>query len=99
MVLGAVVLFALARLVDDFFYSPMTVGRSMNIHPLLTVVMIFISGAVGGIAGLFLVLPVLGMCAVAGEMFEQVWFDEHLRARHAHATALRKRAAAESIKY
>jgi len=98
LLLSALVLFVLARLIDDFFYSPMTVGKSLNIHPLLTVVMIFVSGSVAGVPGLFLVLPVLGICSVAGEVFERVWFDEHLRARHAHAVALRKRAAAESLK-
>ncbi|SDU28374.1 Predicted PurR-regulated permease PerM [Verrucomicrobium sp. GAS474] len=90
-------LFLIVRLVDDFIYSPLTVGKSLNIHPLLTVGMIFVGGAIAGIAGMVLVLPVLGICTVIGEVFELVWFDERLRARHAHAAALRKTAARESL--
>ena len=91
------ILFLIVRLADDFVYSPMTVGKSLNIHPMLTVVMIFVGGSVAGIPGLFLVLPVLGICMVVGEMVEQVWFDESLRARHAHAVQLRKMRASESL--
>lgn len=97
LLVGAGTLFLAVRLIDDFVYSPLTVGKSLNIHPLLTVGMIFVGGAVAGITGMLLVLPVLGICAVIGEGFEQVWFDERLRARHAHATALRKAAARESL--
>jgi predicted PurR-regulated permease PerM len=98
LLLSASTLFLVVRLADDFVYSPMTVGKSLNIHPLLTVVMIFVGGSIAGIPGLFLVLPVLGICSVIGEVFEQVWFDEYLRARHAHANNLRKQMASESLK-
>jgi hypothetical protein len=38
---------------------PLTLGRSLHIHPLVTVLMIFIGGALSGVAGLMLVLPLL----------------------------------------
>jgi len=94
---GAGALFLAVRLVDDFVYSPLTVGKSLNIHPLLTVGMVFVGGTIAGIAGMILVLPVLGICTVVGEVVESVWFDDRLRARHAHAASLRKTMARESL--
>ena len=40
------------RLLDNFFFIPLTVGRSIQMHPLPTVLMVFIGGAVAGIPGL-----------------------------------------------
>ena len=50
MAYSAAGLFVLARLLDDFLYMPMTVGRELRMHPLVTVVMIFAGGAVAGAA-------------------------------------------------
>lgn len=85
---AAVGLFILVRLLDDFVFMPMTVGRSLRLHPLVTVLMIFVGGAIAGIAGLLLVLPVLGIVAVVGETLGQVLSDPRLRARHQHACRL-----------
>lgn len=93
MAYGAVGLFVVVRLLDDFFFMPMTIGKSLNMHPLLTVLMIFVGGAVAGVAGLMLVLPVLGVLMVLGETVGRVLSDARLRARHLHATQLRKAAA------
>lgn len=94
---GAVGLFLLVRLLDDFVFMPMTIGKSLNIHPLLTVLMIFVGGAVAGVPGLMLVLPVLGVAMVFGETLGLVLTDPRLRARHAYARRLRQRAAATDL--
>ncbi|MBS1198818.1 MAG: putative permease, partial [Proteobacteria bacterium] len=94
---GAVVLFLVVRLLDDFFFMPLTVGKSLNIHPLLTVLMIFVGGAVAGVPGLMLVLPVLGVAIVFGETLGLVVTDPRLRARHVHARTLRERIAAADL--
>lgn len=86
---GAIGLFLLVRLLDDFIFMPLTIGRSLNIHPLLTVLMIFVGGAVAGVSGLMLVLPVLGITMVLGETIGMVVTDPRLRARHAYAKRLR----------
>lgn len=91
---GTVALFILVRMLDDFFFMPMTIGRSLRIHPMLSVVMIFVGGALAGVAGLMLVLPVLGVAMVVGETLGRVVTDPRLRARHAHARRLRSRQAA-----
>jgi predicted PurR-regulated permease PerM len=90
-------LFVLVRLLDDFVYMPMTVGRELRMHPLMTVVMIFAGGAVAGVPGLMLVLPVLGVVRIVGETISVVATDERLMARHRHAQKLRRRAAARDL--
>ncbi|NJK92959.1 MAG: AI-2E family transporter [Blastochloris sp.] len=97
LVFWAVILFVSVRLLDDFLYTPMTIGRSLSVHPLVTVLMIFAGGFVGGVTGLLLVMPVLGVAMVLGEIFGQVWFDARLRARYHWGRQLRLRAAREGL--
>lgn len=85
---SAIGVFVLARLLDDFIFMPLTLGRSLRMHPLITVLMIFIGGSIGGVAGLMLVLPLLGIAMAIGETLGQVITDPRLRARHRHAKAL-----------
>ena len=86
----AVALFVVARLLDDFVYMPATVGKSLHIHPLITVLMIFVGGAIAGVSGLMLVLPLLGVVMVFGETVGRIVTDLRLQARHRHARALRR---------
>lgn len=88
---AAIGLFVAVRLLDDFVFMPLTVGKSLNMHPLLTVLMIFVGGAVAGVPGLMLVLPVLGVIMVIGETAGLLLTDPRLRARHAYARALEQR--------
>jgi predicted PurR-regulated permease PerM len=85
---GAIGVFMLVRLLDDFIFMPLTLGRSLRMHPLITVLMIFVGGEVAGVAGLMLVLPLLGIVMAVGETLGQVITDPRLRARHRQAKAL-----------
>jgi len=94
---GAIALFLLVRLLDDFLFMPATIGKSLNMHPLLTVLMIFVGGAVAGVPGLMLVLPVLGIAMVLGEALGMVLTDPRLRARHVFAKQLRQREVTRDL--
>jgi predicted PurR-regulated permease PerM len=85
------------RLLDEFLYTPMTVGRALHMHPLVTVMMIFAGGMLGGVYGLLLALPLLGIFTVLGQMFGEIWFDPRLRARHAARNLLEKRLASNDL--
>jgi predicted PurR-regulated permease PerM len=89
----AIGVFILVRLLDDFVFMPLTLGRSLHIHPLITVLMIFIGGMVAGVAGLMLVLPLLGVVMVIGETLGRLITDPRLRARHRNAIEIRTRQA------
>jgi predicted PurR-regulated permease PerM len=95
---GAIVVFILARLLDDFVFMPITLGRSLKIHPLITVLMIFIGGALSGVAGLMLVLPLLGVVMVVGETLGRLMTNPRLRARHRYARQLREKQANEDLR-
>jgi predicted PurR-regulated permease PerM len=89
----AVGLFIAVRVLDDFAFMPLTIGRSLRMHPLVTILMILIGGAVAGFAGLLLVLPVLGVVMVAGQIIGELVSDPRISARHQHARQLRKARA------
>jgi predicted PurR-regulated permease PerM len=91
-------LFIGVRLLDDFVFMPLTVGRSLHMHPLVTVLMILLGGAVAGISGLLLVMPVLGVVMVAGQIIGELVTDERILARHRHARRLKRlRARADLL--
>jgi predicted PurR-regulated permease PerM len=88
-----IIVFILVRLLDDFVFMPLTIGRSLKMHPLLTILMIFVGGSVAGISGLMLVLPLLGVVMVIGETVGVLLADERLRARHEFTKKLKKKKA------
>ena len=85
------------RLLDDFVFMPATVGRSLQMHPLVTVMMILLGGAVAGISGLLLVMPVLGVVMVAGQIIGELLTDARVLARHRHARELRRLRARNDL--
>jgi predicted PurR-regulated permease PerM len=98
MAYSAIGLFIAVRLLDDFVYMPITIGKSLRLHPLITVLMILVGGAVGGISGLMLVLPILGVVLVIGKTIGIMLTDPRLMARFHHGRALRKREASADLK-
>lgn len=95
---SAIFVFIAARLLDDFVFMPLTLGRSLRIHPLVTVLMIFIGGALAGVTGLMLVLPLLGVVMVVGETIGVLVTDARLQARHRYARTLRVKQASIDLK-
>jgi predicted PurR-regulated permease PerM len=97
LMLAVVFLFLGVRLLDEFIYTPMTVGRALRMHPLVTVMMIFSGGMLGGVYGLLLAMPLLGIFTVLGQMFAEIWFDPRLRARYHARGMLEKRLASKDL--
>lgn len=91
VVYAAIGLFLCVRLLDDFVFMPLTVGRSLQMHPLPTVLLIFIGGAVAGVPGLILVLPLAGVVMVVAGTIGGIVSNPRLRARHRFARALEAR--------
>ncbi|MCE9632721.1 MAG: AI-2E family transporter [Methylophilales bacterium] len=94
---NVVILFLVIRLLDDFLLIPSVVGKSLNLHPLLSILMLFVGGTIAGIAGLMLVLPILGIVMLLGETLEIILTDKRLMARHAYAVQLRELAAKRDL--
>jgi len=97
LIYATIGLFGLLRVLDDFVLVPYVIGKNMSIHPLLTLLMFFIGEAIAGVAGLMLVIPILGIIMVIGETLEIIFRDKRLRARHNYAQMLYKRAASSDL--
>ena len=69
--------FLLIRLIDDTLVSPNILGRSLKIHPLLVILVIFTGGEMFGIMGLLLCIPVTGIIKVT--LSELIWNFKHYR--------------------
>jgi predicted PurR-regulated permease PerM len=90
---SCLVLFLCVRLLDDFVFLPLTIGRKLHIHPLLSVLMFFLGATVAGGTGLVLALPVLGVVTVVADIVAQVVMDRRLRFRYKTARDLAARWA------
>jgi len=88
VVYAAITLFLVVRLLDDFVFMPLTVGRSLHMHPQPTVLFIFLGGAVAGVPGLILVLPLAGVVMVVAGTIGGIVNDPRLGARHTFAKKL-----------
>lgn len=91
VVYASITMFLVVRLLDTFVIMPMTVGRSIQIHPLPTVLMLFIGGTVAGIPGLVLALPLAAVVSTIVGTVGAVIDAPRLRARHRFAKALEAR--------
>jgi putative permease len=75
--LPVIAAFLIIRLIDDTLVSPNILGRSLHIHPLLVVIVIFTGGEMFGIMGLLLCIPVTGIIKVTAQ--ELIWNFKHYR--------------------
>jgi predicted PurR-regulated permease PerM len=63
-VVVVLVAFLLIKILDDVVIQPITVGRSVQMHPLLVLMVIVIGGHYFGVLGMLLAVPVAGFCKV-----------------------------------
>lgn len=97
-VYAAIALFLLVRLLDDFVFMPLTIGRSLQMHPLVSVLLLFIGGAVAGVLGLVIVLPLAGVVMIVVDCVARILLDRRLMARYAFARRLRSMSANADLK-
>jgi predicted PurR-regulated permease PerM len=76
--LVVILAFIAIRLIDDTLVSPNILGHSLEIHPLLVIIVIFIGGEMFGIMGLLLCIPVTGIIKVTIQ--ELLWNIKHYHA-------------------
>ncbi|HZR04016.1 MAG TPA: AI-2E family transporter [Burkholderiales bacterium] len=91
IVFAAIGLFLSVRFLDTFVIMPLTVGRSIRMHPVPSVLMLFIGGSVAGIAGLILAIPLAGVVSTIIGTIGAIIDDPRLHARHRFAKALESR--------
>jgi predicted PurR-regulated permease PerM len=76
-VIMVIIAFAVIRLIDDTVISPNILARSVEIHPLMVILVIFIGGEMFGLLGLLLCIPVTGIVKVTVK--ELIWSFKNYR--------------------
>ncbi|KEO75664.1 AI-2E family transporter [Anditalea andensis] len=63
-VLGVTVTFSIAQFVESYILEPYVVGEKVNINPVFTIIIVVLGGAVWGIVGMLVAIPVLAILKV-----------------------------------
>jgi len=72
MYLSIVIVFVLVQIIDNALVSPIVMAKSANLHPLLVLFLVIFGSTFGGVAGMFLIVPVVSLCRVA---FVTLWAE------------------------
>ena len=63
--IGVLIFLLVLRLVHDYVTYPRIIGRGIHLHPLAIILAILAGAELGGVAGIFLAIPVVAMFSVA----------------------------------
>jgi predicted PurR-regulated permease PerM len=78
------VLLGLWRVIQDYFTLPSILGRQLKIHPLAAIFAVLVGAEIGGIAGIYLAIPLMASMRVIWRVGTE---DTAVRAHHPDATA------------
>jgi len=81
------------RVLQDYVIYPRLIRRTMHLHPVAVVCAIWTSATLGGVLGVCLAVPTVGVLQVAWRHYRQYRAIERLVRDHAQATGLRGSAA------
>lgn len=76
-VVGVIVAFALIQLLDNVLFSPVIVSKSVQVHPLLVILVILVGGNLGGILGMLVAVPIYAVAQVFVK--ELIWSFRNYR--------------------
>ncbi len=63
-ILYIIIAFALIQLIDNVVFQPLVLARSVNLHPLLVLLLVIIGGKLFGILGMLLSVPLMAVIKV-----------------------------------
>lgn len=87
-VINVLMLYTAIRLIDDFVVQPLTIGRSVRLHPMLLIISIIAGQRLFGIMGMVLAVPTVTIL----QKVVQILLDhrQRMRTRTAAATHIQK---------
>jgi predicted PurR-regulated permease PerM len=62
--LGVALFLAILRIVEDYVVYPRIVGRGIKMHPIIVIIAILAGAEIGGLVGIFLSIPAVGLVMV-----------------------------------
>ena len=71
------------RLFQDYVLSPLLMSKGVELHPLMIIFGVFAGGEIGGVAGIFLSVPVLALIRLLYHRFKKVRAPASPRRSHA----------------
>jgi predicted PurR-regulated permease PerM len=66
---GVIVVNAVVQLIDNNFLVPKVVASKVKLNALISIIAVFIGGAIGGMTGMFLAIP---LCAILKVIFDRI---------------------------
>jgi hypothetical protein len=73
IVIGVIVVNIVVQLIDNNVLMPMIVNSKVEINAFVSIIGIIIGGALGGVAGMFLAIPIIAVCKV---VFDRISYLE-----------------------
>jgi hypothetical protein len=73
IVIGVIVVNIIVQLIDNNVLMPIIVNSKVEINAFVSIIGIIIGGALGGVAGMFLAIPVIAVCKV---IFDRISYLE-----------------------
>ena len=67
-VLKVLAVFFFVQFTENNFVYPLVVGKSVELHPLVVILGVIVGGTLGGVVGMLLTVPVIGVVKVAIEV-------------------------------
>ncbi len=65
LVLGVLLFLAILRIVEDYVIYPRLIGQGIHLHPLAVILAVLAGAELGGVAGIFLAIPVIAIATVS----------------------------------
>ncbi|MDR7131063.1 putative PurR-regulated permease PerM [Algoriphagus sp. 4150] len=62
--IGVTVTFGIAQFIESYILEPYIVGSKVKINPLVTIVIVVLGGAIWGVAGMILSIPIAGIAKI-----------------------------------
>lgn len=62
--IGVTITFGVAQFVESYILEPYIVGDQVNIHPIFTIIAVVLGGAVFGVVGMIIAIPIFGIIKV-----------------------------------
>lgn len=99
--IGVVVVFIIAQLVEDYVLTPRLIGDRLELHPMLVFIALIVAGDLFGLLGLVLAIPVLAVCKVVvrfvDELYQHSDFYLGPNVHHVETSAVLVREAVDAM--
>lgn len=63
-IIGVLILFAIVQFVESYLLEPLVVGKKVNVHPMMTILIVVLGGILWGVAGMVIAIPYLGILVI-----------------------------------